>query len=665
MTTDKPVTVDANVAKELTAIIAEIKTTQTIYPAGFTSYKTALAEIANGIININKKQPSIPEANNNLGRARDDLKFSVIALTTAAEDKENSKEDRDAATKARDATAKLQARLQTVINKINKVGEKTNQDSKPEGEKKAEITDIVTGNTDLPSESWGVKFVRTVEAAGIVKTTKVKRPDGTEVEAEYKDLSPTQGAWYLSLLPAMKSNLPLQGGMDTPGAMPGLNFRVASNVIKHKVIGFHPVYQHLGVDTISCVMVGCFTGADGTAPKTFKADDAYKRRNTYTSNALVLEGRSIDDWAGGMAAQYDSFRDFQSFYKFAVQSGAELEVEINVARNAKVAGGGDEDGPFRDGTSGNPKFKGFVKNVNTYYARTDRTWYVIEVEITDAGLKNKDCINLTNDIEKQIEKITPAQEAAATPAAEVKGEDYAKCLDEHNMTKRYKLDTVRDTGGNVAATTTSTFLFNTLTAEGVLSTCVGGSCTYGPVLSPKEAVLKLIDINLNSGLFKARRETLSVIAQTLRSTVKIAPLGKEPVNTKEQPFRDYDNTVSVVDNGILGVSFEGGKPRFDEILIHKSGWGIRKTTLGGINNYGYQVISPATALKEILSNRNVKTLEDIKTFLQYNTLVPNTPAITCKTANPAPTPPVNPSLPNPTSIINAEDKKLAQKGARK
>jgi len=62
--------------------------------------------------------------------------------------------------------------------------------------------------------------------------------------------------FYMILLPAIKSNLPVQGGVDVPGAMPGLQFRIENNIVKHKIPGFAPVYQPLGIDCIKCTMVG-------------------------------------------------------------------------------------------------------------------------------------------------------------------------------------------------------------------------------------------------------------------------------------------------------------------------------------------------------------------------------------------------------------------------
>lgn len=276
--------------------------------------------------------------------------------------------------------------LSSLANKLNQTVETKpidNSDSKPEDTKPKEVE--VKKAPVLPTDSWGVKF-------------------------SYIDQA-SEKVWYLSLLPAMRSTIPLQGGSDTPGAMPGLNFKFNSNITKHKIVGFQPIYQHLGVDSITCTMVGFFTGADGETPGTSKLSNDVRNRNASNNvsntlftpyEQLINAGGSLN--IGQIAAELDSYRDFQSFVSFAVQKARELTIDINIARNTQVSNLSGESGFLRDGTTGNPRFKGIIKRMDVYHARQDRTWYIMDIEITDSGLTKGECINLTNDIEKILEE---------------------------------------------------------------------------------------------------------------------------------------------------------------------------------------------------------------------------------------------------------------------
>lgn len=211
-----------------------------------------------------------------------------------------------------------------------------------------------------PSASWGVKF-------------------------SYGSTS-----WYLTLLPAMRTALPLQGGYDTPQAMPGLSIRAGSNLAKHRTVGFQPIYQHLGVDSVLITMVGLFTGGDGSRPAPF----------TYASTNPISLGSRV--------AASDAYASFAAFYELAVLKAHELTIEINMDRTrdlqsapAKLTAARTINA-LRNRDNGNPKFKGLLHKMEVYAARTDRVWYLMEFEVTDLGLLNSKPVKLTNLVEKAI-----------------------------------------------------------------------------------------------------------------------------------------------------------------------------------------------------------------------------------------------------------------------
>jgi hypothetical protein len=57
-------------------------------------------------------------------------------------------------------------------------------------------------------------------------------------------------------------------------------------------------------------------------------------------------------------------------------------------------------GPLRNSETGNPSFKGIVRNMEVYHSRSDRTWYTIQMELTDYGLIGEEAINLTSNLEE-------------------------------------------------------------------------------------------------------------------------------------------------------------------------------------------------------------------------------------------------------------------------
>ena len=456
---------------------------------------------------------------------------------------------------------------------------------------------------DKPTFDWGIKFTYdpTEQNYGLTCTPNT----GISLNS-----SERKQEWYMTLLPAMKSQMPKSPGMDTPNAMPGLQFQLKSNIAKHRIPGSQPVYQHLGIDTVMVTIVGCFTGDGGkktrtediTSPNQYansmnpniskdgnyikgiklteeeqKVLDASNtiatnlgaslsafqngsipRRDLVTqlavngfgdgTNASYVENllKSIEKkgytWRPGVnkfisnvpipsqqevetynrstndpkfissglntneenklnkgkdtnlatikgdtlttrntlknegvnttwmqnpnmqqcdpcigvmmqAERLDSYHEFTSFQRLSYNR--ELEVEINLAKNndgrtpqknkyeewgwnatsAKTQKDADW-GPLRNGENGNPRFKGVIRGMEAYYARQDRTWYLMTIEVTDLGLSSDIPLNL-------IKELTEAAEAAVAEAAE--SADPTKDLEDKNA----RLDCILQQGNGM------------------------------------------------------------------------------------------------------------------------------------------------------------------------------------------------------------------------
>lgn len=407
-------------------------------------------------------------------------------------------------------------------------------------------------------ETWGVRF----------RYKKGDKNYNCQHQNNVIDPNAVSYEWFLTLLPAMRSVIPLSGGLDTPNAMPGLQFQVKSNVAKHRIPGFQPIYQHMGVDTVLVTLVGTFTGDGGLGymkrdimqtPKVEQNKDeegnyqalpqqkaiqrqeitsyepwdqrpnkvspifnpitqgthnrAYNNRLMPSEGSLyrwdnkgskrkyegpthymggIAEGEEAltwqdarrsgmfqrdgcpwsceDEYSGEgrqpsnqgnadvtyshtlleLASYLDSYHEFASFYKLAIQDSNELEVEVNMRKNRDhmtpmankflkygrdATGMNNSDdpmkGPLRNSETGNPSFKGIVRNMEVYHSRSDRTWYTIQMELTDYGLIGEEAINLTSNLEQN------AMEALneSLNAREVKQKDKSvskDCLDKLN-----------------------------------------------------------------------------------------------------------------------------------------------------------------------------------------------------------------------------------------
>ena len=262
-------------------------------------------------------------------------------------------------------------------------------------------------------ENWGIRIspVSTSKRVSIENIQETKEPNDlltkeeeVNQQQEYNTASNKfYKSWYMTLLPTMTSNLPVTGGSQAPGAQPGLNFRVVNSLIKHKIPGFRPIYQPMGIDTINCTIVGCFTGADGFDKNKIGSIESFTQAGHEISPDLLgLDGNigfGTRNFINNAVTLYDSFENYQSFYNTIIEPNKEIEIEVNLRKNTSVLKNGSE-GIFRDKITGNPKFTGYVKRFDTYYVRADRMWYIMDVQLTTSNPTKNKCINLTNIIEE-------------------------------------------------------------------------------------------------------------------------------------------------------------------------------------------------------------------------------------------------------------------------
>jgi hypothetical protein len=171
----------------------------------------------------------------------------------------------------------------------------------------------------------------------------------------------TNKNYFFSLLPAMDSVIPMTASKDVPNALPGLHIRVKANIAKLRVPGSTPIYQHMGIDSVMITVVGMFTGVDGDKP----------------SPATYLSHATGKDKVGTLMAKLDTYGAMQSFYEHAYLSGADLDVEINMARYQAFD---VKEGVIRSAKTGNPRFRGHLSLLEVAHARSDRTYYTLQFE---------------------------------------------------------------------------------------------------------------------------------------------------------------------------------------------------------------------------------------------------------------------------------------------
>jgi hypothetical protein len=273
----------------------------------------------------------------------------------------------------------------TETNQTQTPAPTTEENTPTETTKPTETTPQIPQLKELPVDQWGIRF-----------TTKQ-----LEVAANQSPFS----TYYMSLLPARQSTVPIQGGRDVPNAMPGLNFKFVPAVGKQQIPGFSPIYQNLGIKGLQVIIVGAFTGADGEE-KTIVDDPKTFGSNRFSS---TLGGMNIaDNPVREPKAELNAYNSYLAFQKLAYE-GKQIEVEINTAQvyNTLAASPYAETLKLQDPTSGNPQFTAVIRNLDVYHATQERTWYTLVLDVTNFNMASKENINLNVSLQKAI---TQAQE---------------------------------------------------------------------------------------------------------------------------------------------------------------------------------------------------------------------------------------------------------------
>ena len=266
----------------------------------------------------------------------------------------------------------------------------------------AAIPDI---SLPLIPDTWGIKFTTTRQASSEDIRFLATADKGT-----------VDDNFYMDLLPARQSTIPVQGGRDVPNAMPGLNYKLIPQVGKQQIPGFSPVYQNLGIKGMQVTIVGAFTGADGSYYKTDTPEPNSK--TPFWSNAKGSPTLSDNPGRGSKLPELTAYNSSAEF-KQVVYQGKQIEVEINLFQvyNQSTASQIGQDIKLQS-KNGNPKFTGIVRSLVEDHATKERTWYTLVMDVTDFGMASKKPINLNNKLEEAIRNAQQEQETAK--AAKVK-----------------------------------------------------------------------------------------------------------------------------------------------------------------------------------------------------------------------------------------------------
>jgi len=222
----------------------------------------------------------------------------------------------------------------------------------------------------------------------------------------------TNKSYFFSLLPAMDSVIPMTASKDVPNALPGLYIRVKANIAKLRVPGSTPIYQHMGIDSVMVTVVGMFTGMDGDKP----------------SPATYLSHATGKDKVGTLMAKLDTYGAMQSFYEHAYLSGADLDVEINMARYQAFD---VEEGVIRSAKTGNPRFRGHLSLLEVAHARSDRTYYTLQFEtrsLTEDKCEITKIDHIPDSLKERLSQVAVEEQTVAV-------ESIRTITDDINMAK--------------------------------------------------------------------------------------------------------------------------------------------------------------------------------------------------------------------------------------
>jgi hypothetical protein len=180
----------------------------------------------------------------------------------------------------------------------------------------------------------------------------------------YKVKLVANGKTFNMLLPpSIESKHP---GRSNPLQLPGLQIKANINISKLKIPGFFPIYQNLGVESLTISMSGMFTGYDG-------------------ANLLSAANweNSVGIGQSNVEQGQDSFTSASELYDFAVNNKALVQVTIYTSDGSFIPKQSTSTA-FRDNNS-NISFKGYIKEFEQVYIRQDRNYYLLRFEIVDFG----------------------------------------------------------------------------------------------------------------------------------------------------------------------------------------------------------------------------------------------------------------------------------------
>jgi hypothetical protein len=178
----------------------------------------------------------------------------------------------------------------------------------------------------------------------------------------YKVRLVANGKTFNMLLPpSIESKHP---GRSNPLQLPGLQIKAGVNISKLKIPGFFPIYQNLGVESLTISMSGMFTGYDGV-----------------NSLAAANWENAVGIGQSEVQQGQDSFASASELYDFAVSNKALVQVTIYTSDSSFIPKQSAST-TFRD-TSSNISFKGYIKEFEQVYIRQDRNYYMLKFEIID------------------------------------------------------------------------------------------------------------------------------------------------------------------------------------------------------------------------------------------------------------------------------------------
>ena len=191
--------------------------------------------------------------------------------------------------------------------------------------------------------------------------------------------------FHMLLPPSIESKHP---GRANPLQLPGLQIKAGINISKLKIPGFFPIYQNLGVETLTVSMSGMFTGYDGV--------NSLAAANW--ENAVGIGQSSVQQGQ-------DSFASASELYDFAVNSKALVQVTIYTSDGSFIPKKSTST-TFRDSNS-NISFKGYIKEFEHVYIRQDRNYYMLKFEIIDFGSNNKCKVEPTKKTTNKTNDLLP------------------------------------------------------------------------------------------------------------------------------------------------------------------------------------------------------------------------------------------------------------------